>query len=182
MPVSADECARELLHVVPGVMSSIRAELRRNQGGDLSLAEYRTLVYLRGRQDVSLSELAGHIGLGLPSMSKMIDGLVAQRFVSRTEAVSDRRRLALCLTEAGSVKVEGAVAATRAVLADSLAALSVSERQTVFEGLEVLRSAFMPSERVDSAREVASDRSSGTSGSEVSRVGYEDARTKQGIR
>jgi DNA-binding MarR family transcriptional regulator len=178
MAVSADECARELLQVVPGVMSTIRAELRRHQGGGLSLAEYRTLVYLRTRDNVSLSELAGHIGLGLPSMSKMIDRLVAQGLVSRAEASADRRRLALCLTQAGAVTVEGALAATQTMLAGTLAGLPAAQRETVFRSLGILRAAFMPAGRVDSAIEVTMGRSIVNQNSEVVRVGNEGTGAK----
>jgi DNA-binding MarR family transcriptional regulator len=142
MKVSPDQLAREVLEVVPAVMSTIRAELRRRREGGLSLAEYRVLVYLRGRRDVSLSALAEHIGLGLPSMSKMVDGLVDEGLVSRTEASADRRKLALCLTEAGAATVEGAMAATHASLARTVSDLDPAQRAAVFDALEVMRSLF----------------------------------------
>ncbi len=142
MHVGPEELARELFEVVPSVMSTIRAEMRRHREGGLSLAEYRVLVYLRGREDVSLSALAEYIGLGLPSMSKMVDGLVDEGLVSRTEAAEDRRRLALCLTEAGAATIEGALAATQASLARTVSSLDAAERESVFEALETLRALF----------------------------------------
>jgi DNA-binding MarR family transcriptional regulator len=154
MNVSTDLLARELLEVVPLIMSTIRAELRRHQDGGLSLAEYRVLVYLRGRRDVSLSALAEHIGLGLPSMSKLVDGLVADGLISRTEAPGDRRRLALCLTDAGAVRVEGAVAATQAALSQTAADMDMEQRRKVFEALEALRSLFIRTEGGDGAEKV----------------------------
>jgi DNA-binding MarR family transcriptional regulator len=146
MAVSPDDLARELLLVTPLIMRLIRAELRRHQDGDLSLAEYRVLVYLRGRQDVSLSELASHIGLGLPSMSKMVDGLVERKLTDRAEAPADRRKLALCLTRKGEVAIEGALAATQAELARVTGTFDAAQREKVFEALEILRSLFVRAE------------------------------------
>jgi DNA-binding MarR family transcriptional regulator len=131
-----------MLQVVPLVMGAIRAEVRRHREDDLSLAQYRVLVFLRDKRDVSLSAVAEHIGLSLPSMSKMVDGLVARGLISRTEALGDRRRLALCLTDAGVVTVEGALAATQAALAQTAAGMDAAQRERVFEGLDALRSLF----------------------------------------
>jgi DNA-binding MarR family transcriptional regulator len=140
MRVSDDQLAEQMLQVVPLIMAAIRAEVRRHREDDLSLAQYRVLVFLRDKRDVSLSAVAEHIGLSLPSMSKMVDGLVARGFVSRTEAQGDRRRLALCLTDAGVVTVEGALAATQAALAQTAAGMDAAQRERAFEGLEALRS------------------------------------------
>jgi DNA-binding MarR family transcriptional regulator len=155
MRVSAEQLAEQLLQVVPMTMGAIRAELRRHEEGGLTLAEYRVLVFLRQRRDVSLSALADHIGLGLPSMSKMVDGLVVRGLVSRTAALDDRRRLALCLTDAGVVKVENALAATQAALAHTAAGMDAAQRAKVFEALDALRSLFMRAEGDDGAGKVS---------------------------
>ena len=68
LPV-ADQCAREILDVIPLVMRTIRAEMRRARGADLSVPMFRALNYVGGAEGASLSEVAAHLGVTLPSMS-----------------------------------------------------------------------------------------------------------------
>ena len=76
---SADECGRQILEAVPMVMLAIRTWMRSHRGSDLSVPQFRVLVYLHRHEGSSLSDIAEHVGLTLPSMSKMIDGLVVTR-------------------------------------------------------------------------------------------------------
>ncbi len=139
---TSEECARELLDVVPAVMQTIRAELRARRSVDISVPQVRALSFIDLNTAVSLSELAEHIGLTLPSMSKMIDGLVERGLVSRTEDPQDRRRVILCLTEAGRVTVETAQAATRAALSERMAGLEPDQRNAVVRAMDALRPLF----------------------------------------
>ena len=86
MPTPPDVCAQEILEVVPAVMLAIRAELRRHRTADLSVPQFRTLAFIDRQADASLSDVAEHIGLTLPSMSKIVDGLVTRKFVTRGHA------------------------------------------------------------------------------------------------
>ena len=57
---------------------------------------------LNRNQGASLSEVAEHVGLTLPSVSKMVDGLVTRGLLTRATDPGDRRRLTLSLTPAGA--------------------------------------------------------------------------------
>lgn len=144
MPVSSDECAREVLEVVPLVMRAIRTEIRRQRGPDLSVPQFRTLAFLNHRPRTSLSEAADHIGLALPSMSKLVDGLVARRLVVREPCSEDRRRVTLGLTEAGSEALRSARELAQAYLAQVLAPLPAADRATVTRAMQFLRPVFTP--------------------------------------
>lgn len=144
MPVSSDECARELLEVVPLVMRAIRTEIRRQRGLDLSVPQFRTLAFLNHHSRPSLSEAAEHIGLALPSMSKLVDGLVARRLVVREACSEDRRRVTLGLTEAGSEALRSARELAQAYLAQALAPLPAADRATVARAMQFLRPVFTP--------------------------------------
>lgn len=144
MPKSADECAVELLEVVPQVMRAIRAEMRRHTGPDLSVPHFRVLTYLNRRAGASLSEVAEHIGLALPSMSHLIDGLVARRLVTRRSSRSDRRRITLMLTARGQTLLAAARRDTQARLAELLASLSPEQQDMVAQAFQVLRPVFIP--------------------------------------
>ena len=144
MPPSPDACAQEILEVVPIVMRTIRAEMRRHRTADLSVPQFRTLAFIDRNVDASLSDVAEHIGLTLPSMSKIVDGLVTRRLVTRQTHPADRRRMTLALTARGQTAWQSSRAATRACLAEDLAALSGRQRETIAQAMEILRPVFTP--------------------------------------
>lgn len=149
MSITPDECACEVLEVVPLIMRAIRAQMRSCRTPDLSVPQFRALTFLHGRKGASLSDVAEHVGLTLPSMSKMIDGLVARRLVKRQAHPQDRRRVKLALTARGQTALEVAYGATRARLAERLAALPASQRITVARAMGILRPAFTTGREAD---------------------------------
>ena len=142
LSISLDKCACEVLETVPLVMRTVRAEMRRRCAADLSVPQFRTLNFLGHQAGASLSEVAEHIGLKLPSISVLVDGLVERRLVSRTPCATDRRRITLTLTARGQSVLEATHAATQAALAGKLAALSAQDRLTVAQAMQALRSIF----------------------------------------
>ncbi|MGB8991903.1 MAG: MarR family transcriptional regulator [Desulfobaccales bacterium] len=143
MFTSPDECARQVLEAVPMVMRTIRTEMRSHRGSDLSVPQFRVLVYLHRHEGASLSDIAEHLGLTLPSMSKMIDGLVARQLVTRQMDPGDRRRVTLAATALGRTAMQSAYKATESRLAERLAALPASERHTILKAMQVLESIFV---------------------------------------
>jgi DNA-binding MarR family transcriptional regulator len=144
--VSPDDCARELLEVVPPIMRVIRAEMRSRTTLELSVPQFRALSYLNRHAGASLSPVADHIGLTRPAMSILIDGLVNRKLVARETDPVDRRRLTLSLTRQGQSLYAAARQHTQARLAGRLAALSPAEREALAASLEQLRSLFVPQE------------------------------------
>ena len=142
MPTSPDVCAQEILEVVPSIMRNIRTEMRHHRAADLSVPQFRTLAFVDRGDKPSLSDVAEHIGLTLPSMSKIVDGLVARKLVTRETHSTDRRRLVLALTRSGQTALETSRKATRACLAENLAMLSDAERANIVRALETLRPLF----------------------------------------
>src|SRR5512137_2718402 len=106
MHTSPDICAQEILEVVPAVMRIIRAEMRRHRTADLSVPQFRTLAFIDRNVAASLSDVAEHIGLTLPSMSKIVDGLVMRKLVTRQTHPTDRRRMTLALTPRGQTALQ----------------------------------------------------------------------------
>lgn len=105
---SMDECTREVLESVPSVMRVIRSELRKHRARELSVPQFRTLNFLSRNKGASLSEVAEHIGLTLPSMSTLVDGLVTRNFAVRRTHPHDRRRVTLELTNSGQMILRSA--------------------------------------------------------------------------
>lgn len=142
MRPSPQECAREVLDAVPLVMRAIRAEMRSHRSPDLSVPQFRALLYLQRHPGASLSALSDHLGLTPPSVSKLVDGLVGRGLVARQTSPTDRRRIMLMVTPSGGAILQAASQATQARLAETLARLDEDKRAVVMEGMRALRTLF----------------------------------------
>jgi len=142
MDDSSQICARAILDTVPAIIQSIRTEMRLERLHELSVPQFRTLAYIGRHPGCSLSDVAEFIGLTLPSMSVLINGLVEEGFVLRQTNVIDRRRVTLTLTAEGEAVHRRALDGTMRWLQQSLAPLSADERQTVMRAMELLRPLF----------------------------------------
>jgi DNA-binding MarR family transcriptional regulator len=136
-------CARELMETAPKIVQAIRVEMRRGHGTDLSIPQFRTMAFVQRNPDASLSDLADHLGLTLPSVSKLVDGLVKQKLISRQESVLDRRRLTLVLTPDGESIVHSAREGALANLTKIISHLSRDELVTIHQALELLSPLFV---------------------------------------
>ena len=143
MPELLDACARELMDTAPKIVQSIRVEMRRGRAADLSIPQFRTLRFIQNNPDTSLSGLADFLGLTLPSVSKLVDGLVKQELVIRQESPVDRRCLTLVLTPAGETIVNTARAEAQANLAERLNTLCDQELETIQKAMELLHGLFV---------------------------------------
>src|SRR2546422_357750 len=99
--IQAGELARAFLDVVPRTMWLVRAEVRqaaRNKSqGTLSVPQIRVLAQLRSGAKGN-GELAEALGVSVPSMSRLVDGLVRRGMVTRAVRRQDRRSVTLALT------------------------------------------------------------------------------------
>lgn len=139
---SPDGCAREVLEAVPLAMRVIREHLRKHGARVLSVPQFRTLLFLSRNRGSSLSEVAEHIGLTLPSMSTLIDGLVDRSYAVRQTDPSDRRRMTLTLTERGEATLQSAREATQAYLAEKLNRIPETDRKTIVASMQILKHVF----------------------------------------
>jgi DNA-binding MarR family transcriptional regulator len=136
------ECAHEVLDVVPLVMRGIRAELRSHRTADLSVPQFRVLIFLKNHPGVSLSEVSEHLGLTPPSTSKLIDGLVERQLVLRQACPEDRRKINLALTDVGATLLAASYQETRARFEERLSVLPEADRLTIIQAMQALRSVF----------------------------------------
>ena len=87
-----------VLDTIPLVMGMVRSSMRANRGPVLSVPQFRSLALLYHNRDISLSAVAEHVGMSLPTASKLIDGLVLRGLLSRTESAEDRRKKEIRVT------------------------------------------------------------------------------------
>ena len=138
------ECAAAIMEVIPVVMRHIRMEMRSQRMPSLSVPQLRALIYLYRNEGTSLSEVADHVGLELPSMSKAIDVLVGRGLVIRRVSTADRRYASLRLSARGRTELIRARRTTEAHLAEALNVLSPAQQAGIVEALENLRRVFAP--------------------------------------
>lgn len=132
-------------------MRFIRIQMRRNRGSELSVPQFRTLLFLDQNPGISLSTLAEYLGLSLPATSRLIEGLVRKSFVARRIPAGNRRLVALSISARGLKTVSAARRATVNRLAEVVAALTDDERAAVQRTLRALRREFQSALERDAA-------------------------------
>jgi DNA-binding MarR family transcriptional regulator len=139
---SPRQTAALVMDNIPLLMRLLRTKFREKRVGDLSMAQFRTLAFVDANQGASLSEVAGNIGLGLPSMSKLVDALVDHQLLTRDTHGTDRRRICLTLTAQGKSELHEAYQYTQAFFADKFAELTEDERTQIAGAINVMKKLF----------------------------------------
>jgi DNA-binding MarR family transcriptional regulator len=137
-----DELIHEFLEVVPMLMRQVRADFRSHRTPDLSVPQFRTLVFVNRNPGSALSPLAEHLGLTLPSTSKMVDLLVLRGYLDRQSSQRDRRKITLQITTQGKSILDASFQATQRKLQTLFEKLSQSEQESILASLQILRTLF----------------------------------------
>jgi MarR family transcriptional regulator for hemolysin len=151
MTVDSDEAARELLEVVPVIVKDIRSEMRSRRSPDLTVPQFRTLAFVERNRGTSLSAVANHMGLTLPSTSKLVDGLLDRGMLTREDNPADRRRVKLGVTNHGLRILETSRRGTLMYLTGKIASLSTDEREVIVKAMKAMRSVFIGSTQKQAA-------------------------------
>ncbi|HEY7341188.1 MAG TPA: MarR family transcriptional regulator [Ktedonobacterales bacterium] len=132
------------LETIPTAMRTIRKMMRAEAEGDQSLTipQLRALGFIERHLDVSLSDVAGHLGIPLSGASRLIDKLVGDELVARTTATKDRRKVVLSLLPAGEELRARVRQRTRQRLDAMFQRLTPAERDAIARALPVLRDLF----------------------------------------
>jgi len=135
-----DRDVRALLEAYPRIYFACHTRhVRDPQSGDaLSAHQASILDHLDEVDAMSMTGLAGHMGVTVATMSLAIDRLEAKRYVRRDRDARDRRRVLLRITEAG-VRVREAKSVLDPVRVEALLAqLPPPKRDAALEGLRLL--------------------------------------------
>jgi len=97
----------------------------------LTLSQLKILMLLSRHGNVSGGELAALLGIGLAALSGMIDRLVLQDLVTRTEDPHDRRVRRIGLTKTGSELIASIFNAGAEKMRSLLSRLSADELDVV---------------------------------------------------
>jgi DNA-binding MarR family transcriptional regulator len=109
-------------------------------GLDLTMPQAKTLFYLADGPR-RMSDIAGRLGVEMPSATTMIGRLVAKGLVERQQDPADRRAVVCSLTAAGRDAVEK-FWSLRAARTEALAAaLTTEELEIVVPAMEIMANA-----------------------------------------
>ena len=127
MPNTAQRCAEQLISIVPMLMQTMREEMRAGRASELTVPQFRTLVFFLLHQGAALSQASEHLGLALPSTSKLVEHLVLRGLLTRCVCAADRRKVAIGLTDEGRAVLAAASRAAADAFARKLSSLSPTE-------------------------------------------------------
>ena len=127
----------ELIDVVNLVTQAFWAELRRS-GPAIEMSQWSSLRRI-GRNPCTMSELARHKGVGLPTISKSVDMLVRRGWAERWVDKSDRRQTLVRLTSSGRRVLDKCRRALEEFLDARLASLTAAERNEIDRSLQQVR-------------------------------------------
>jgi DNA-binding MarR family transcriptional regulator len=138
----AQAAADWIMDAMQLVMGAVRRKMRRPRRAHFSMPRFRILAFLHRHEGATLSDVATHAGLMRPTMSKAVDALVRDGWVSRQVDPRDRRRVRLALTGKGRERIDAKRRQVNAVLAERLAMLGARERGMIVRAMRVLHAAF----------------------------------------
>jgi DNA-binding MarR family transcriptional regulator len=134
--------ARDLLHVMMQMMRSVATEMRRSPQA-LAPGQMAALMRLK-MAPAAMSDLARHLGVSVPTVSKSIDVLEERQWVERWVDPSDRRQTIVRLTPEGRRVTAAMRQQTERHIAGLLAPLTPSQRAQVRGALDVLTALLPP--------------------------------------
>ncbi len=140
--VTPEMCAGAVMEAVPLVMRYLRDTMHRQRDSHLSVPQFRILAFLARHPGVSMFAVADHLGVARPTASIMVDRLVRQGLVVRTDDPTERRRAVLRLTAGGARQFQEARDATQAWLAGILREQPSFRLRQILQGMQQLASAF----------------------------------------
>jgi DNA-binding MarR family transcriptional regulator len=137
MPTDDRLLARQLLSILPLLMRSMAADMRR-QGCVLPPTHF-ALPAMLARRPRTMGELAERMGVSAPTMSNLIATLAERGWVTRHQDPDDRRVTLIELTAFGRRSLQHHQVRAEQRVARLLAALPPAKRQDLLSGLTALR-------------------------------------------
>lgn len=117
---------------------SLNAFIRHNRESDLSFSQVNTLFRLYHHGPSSVNALADHLGITKAAVSQLLDPLIADGFVVRSEDLEDRRKKLIELTDAGRELVKKSMRTRHAWMEDLVKEFSVEEKERILPALQLL--------------------------------------------
>jgi DNA-binding MarR family transcriptional regulator len=135
MGTTPDEAAAAVLETIPPAMRAIKERMRSARAANLSVSQFRMLLFVRRHPGTDLSAVADHMGTTLPSASQLMSRLVAAGMLARTVHPTERRHLQLTVTDSGAAALGECDLRTRQWLRDRLAGATPEQLERLTSAL-----------------------------------------------
>ncbi|MDQ2665483.1 MAG: glycoside hydrolase family 3 C-terminal domain-containing protein [Gemmatimonadota bacterium] len=130
--------AQAVIQVAWRVMRMVKTEITAAPPSELTPTQMQSLGFMISNPGASLSELAVHLGLKMPTTSKVVDELVKSGRAEREVVPDNRRKVSLTITESGRAVVESAAEPAVTRVAALLGQLSAQERSVIDQSMSLL--------------------------------------------
>jgi DNA-binding MarR family transcriptional regulator len=119
-------------------IAQLSRKLRREAPTGLTQGSITALASVDREGPLRLGDLAAIEGVRAPTMSRIVDNLVEERYVERIPDPADGRACLVRVTEDGQAVLRGARASRSKVLAVRVAKLAPEQRRRLFEAIAAL--------------------------------------------
>ena len=106
------------------------------------MPQFRAMVLIANEPNASLSAVAEHLALSLPTTSRLVSGLVDKGLLARHGCPTDRRQVSLGVTASGRGVLDAAWSGTGLALAERLRDVPSDRRAAVVAAAGVIRELF----------------------------------------
>jgi len=121
------------------ILRELRRAARKTElATGLSAAQTFVLNAVNSAPGCSLNDVAAATMTDRTSVAAIVDRLLDDRYLVRTRATDDRRRMSLTITPRGQKAIEDAAPPPTQLLVEALRALSAAERHKLSRGLSLL--------------------------------------------
>ena len=127
---------REWVHVL--MRNSMHGFIRYSKESGLSMPQMTALFRIRRDRQCGVTEIGEHLGITSAAASQMLERLVKQGYVDRSEDPEDRRGKKLALTETGDKVVKEGLDARQGWLSELAARFEGEESLMVARALDLL--------------------------------------------
>jgi DNA-binding MarR family transcriptional regulator len=117
---------------------SMRNIIRYARASGLSMSNIGAIFHIHRIGSCGVTELGDHLGVTSAAASQMLDRLVQQELILRTEDPDDRRVKQIALTEKGHRILREGLHARQGWMDELAQNLSDSEKETIISGLNIL--------------------------------------------
>lgn len=117
---------------------SMHSLIRANKRRGFSMTESSALFSLRHHSGCNVSEMAEHLGVSNAAASQMLDRLVEQGLILRSEDPNDRRGKRIELTEQGRELIRASMQARQSWVEDLIVLFTPEQREQIMPILHVM--------------------------------------------
>ncbi len=136
---STDPLAKTLREWIGIFMrQSMQSFFQYSKQSGLSMAQIGALFQILHKGSSGVTDLGEEMGVTSAAASQMLERLVQQKLVSRSEDAHDRRVKIIVLTDKGRTVLQGSIDARQAWLDELVSQLTEAEKEQVETGMRIL--------------------------------------------